>query len=465
MFKKLLIFLFLLIPTISEAHVKWFSNYSFTRPPLQVNDLFGPTFWGLFILSLITTVLFVWLDVWGSRWNAYNKMNAFFDEYAENGQAIMRVALGGVLLMSWQGNTYIAPELPASLIVSWIEFILIFLLMFKKTTILAGVGIIGLYILGVGEFGFFHMLDYVIYPATGFYLVLSSLKNEKWRNFDLPVLYTGLGFSLCWVAFEKLIYPYWGLSVLAQAPALMMGLDPKFFLMSCAFVEFSLGFMLMICLLQRPLAATITVVFFITTSFFGKTEIVGHTILHGALLVFIVKGPGRYYQAPIRFHKSPWMRSLFAIINFSIVFFILIFPYEWMAKKIHVKAQEERKSMDHPQFVIPQNIPKPSVVVHAMKDSMSGYNLHLMTTNFRFSPEKAGGQNIVGEGHAHLYIDGQKVGRVYGEWTQINIPKGGHKIKVTLNTNDHQDYYDGDKQIMHEIEIDETRDVKSQHQH
>src|SRR5690606_33268342 len=114
---------------------------------------------------------------------------------------------------------------------------------------------------------FFHLLDYVIYPAVGIYLIVCYAKNEKIKNLDLPVLYSGLGFSLCWVAFEKLIYPFWGLEVLSKQPALTMGLPHDFFLMSCAFIEFTLGYLLIICLLHRPLAIVVTLVFFTTTCF------------------------------------------------------------------------------------------------------------------------------------------------------------------------------------------------------
>ena len=46
----------------------------------------------------------------------------------------------------------------------------------------------------------------------------------------------------------------WGLEVLQQQPGLTMGLPPEFFLLACAFVEVSLGILLIIGLLQRPLA-------------------------------------------------------------------------------------------------------------------------------------------------------------------------------------------------------------------
>ena len=50
-----------------------------------------------------------------------------------------------------------------------------------------------------------------------------------------------------------------------------------------------------------------------------------------------------------------------------------------------------------------------------------------------------------GEGHAHLYLDGQKVGRMYGEWFHLNqdLSAGDHDIRVVLSANDHSDYVSG----------------------
>jgi len=43
---------------------------------------------------------------------------------------------------------------------------------------------------------------------------------------------------------------------------------------------------------------------------------------------------------------------------------------------------------------------------------------------------------VAGEGHAHLYLDGEKVARVYGRWFHIPEPgPGAHSVRVTLNAN------------------------------
>lgn len=453
-----------LFPLSALAHVKWFSNFNYDQPPLLLSQLGSPSFWGLFALSLISLPLLVWTDKLGEKWLPYQKCNHFLDRYSGNGGLIMRVTMGAVLLMAWQSDSIVAPEISSpSPILSWIQFAMALCLIFRETVILTGVGMILLYVVGIDTQGAFHMLDYVVYPAVGLYLILSHMHNEKMKNLDLPVLYSGLGFSLCWVAFEKLIYPYWGLSVLTQAPALAMGLNHEFFLMSCAFIEFTLGYLLMICLLHRPLAVIISLVFFITTSFFGKTEVLGHTILHGALLVFIVKGPGSYYQAPIRFHKSLWLRSVFAMVNFVILFAVLIYPYEKMAQTIYAKSKAEALAHQHPKLDVPKGTPAPALTMEAFKDDMGGFNIHLMTKNFRFTPERLKEPDKVGEGHAHLYVDGEKIGRIYGEWYHLKLSRGTHKLRATLNSNSHRDYFYDGKQVDAEIEVVEDRDVKTMH--
>lgn len=73
-------------------------------------------------------------------------------------------------------------------------------------------------------------------------------------------------------------------------------------------------------------------------------------------------------------------------------------------------------------------------------DSAGGWNLHLRTQRFQFTPAHAGGKVRAGEGHAHLYIDGEKYTRIYGPWFHLPahaLSQGRHTLTVTLNANDH----------------------------
>jgi zinc transporter ZupT len=90
---------------------------------------------------------------------------------------------------------------------------------------------------------------------------------------------------------------------------------------------------------------------------------------------------------------------------------------------------------------IPKGMPVPTVHLLVRRDSESGWNLHVQTTHFRFTPELINGPNRIGEGHAHLFVDGKKVARLYGPWYHLDhLGPGKHEIRVGLFTNQHAPY-------------------------
>jgi hypothetical protein len=82
------------------------------------------------------------------------------------------------------------------------------------------------------------------------------------------------------------------------------------------------------------------------------------------------------------------------------------------------------------------------------KDAKMGHNINVKTKAFKWAPWNASKPHVQGQGHAHLYVDGEKVTRLYGPWYYIkDLAKGRHTIKVTLNGNDHGDYVRDEKAI------------------
>jgi len=80
----------------------------------------------------------------------------------------------------------------------------------------------------------------------------------------------------------------------------------------------------------------------------------------------------------------------------------------------------------------------PSLTMTAYKDLMSGWNLHIVLSSFTFAPNRVNAAVKPGEGHGHLYINGEKVTRLYSEWYYINpLPPGRHIVTVSLNANNH----------------------------
>jgi hypothetical protein len=106
-----------------------------------------------------------------------------------------------------------------------------------------------------------------------------------------------------------------------------------------------------------------------------------------------------------------------------------------------------------PALEVPEGTPGPTVDLVVHKDAKAGWNLELRTTDFRWAPENVSTDAVMGEGHAHLYVDGVKVARVYGPWYYLgSLPEGEHQLRVTMNANDHSEYAVGG----HVVEDDEA---------
>lgn len=94
--------------------------------------------------------------------------------------------------------------------------------------------------------------------------------------------------------------------------------------------------------------------------------------------------------------------------------------------------------------------PVPTVQLEVVEDAKSGFNVHVETTDFTFAPEKVNDtETESGEGHAHIYVDGEKVARLYGPWFHLgmDLEPGEHEVRVELNANDHRPYASGDAPI------------------
>lgn len=83
----------------------------------------------------------------------------------------------------------------------------------------------------------------------------------------------------------------------------------------------------------------------------------------------------------------------------------------------------------------------PSVAIEVFEDPISGWNVHAVASDYTLAPENASTEHVEGEGHMHLYVDGQKVTRLYGEWWHLSsLTEGDHEIMVELSANDHRAY-------------------------
>jgi len=137
----------------------------------------------------------------------------------------------------------------------------------------------------------------------------------------------------------------------------------------------------------------------------------------------------------------------------------LIFP-TWVLSQQPMPMDMKHQ---HAPKDLPQGVLTPQLNISLSEDTMSGVNLHLQTQNFQLeSPNKAGTHpNNIVEGHAHLYVNGKKIQRVYG--SDIHIPgkyinKGMNQISVTLNGHDHSQWQVAGKSIISTVFINTEKE-------
>ena len=81
----------------------------------------------------------------------------------------------------------------------------------------------------------------------------------------------------------------------------------------------------------------------------------------------------------------------------------------------------------------------PAVDLQVIPLADGSFNLRVSTRNFVFTPQLVDMAGVPGEGHAHLYIDGVKVARLYGEWYHLPaLLEDAETVSVTLYANDHR---------------------------
>ena len=430
------------------AHVKWFSDFSFADKPNGFTEVLTPTFYWLALLSMVVIALMVMVEQWLAHKPWMKRLDGWLASNANRNVDIMRLGMGATLLWAWQAGTLLAPELKIeNEKILWLEFLMAFLLVFPKTCKWTGAGLIVLYLYGISKFGFFYMLDYLLFAGIGYFFIAVYSKKESLRRTALPSVYATVGFCLIWLGIEKLVYPSWSKVLLEQHPVLALGFEHDFFVVGAAFVEISLGFMIMACLQQRLLALTLTIIFLLTTTVFGRQEVVGHTLIHAVLAIFLIAGVG-FTTPPIEWLPRKKLHAPAAAILFAVFLGVLMVPYIFGAKLRYETlasqhaANPEKLAQDSAHSSLydvsnsPQGVPELGLAIH--KDTVKGWNLELITENFVFSPESTGTDPRAGRGHAHLHINGKKEARIYGRWFHLDdLPTGTNEIEVTLNANNH----------------------------
>jgi len=131
------------------------------------------------------------------------------------------------------------------------------------------------------------------------------------------------------------------------------------------------------------------------------------------------------------------------IFLLSILFFApaIVTAQQTQDHSNHEHAEHKHDHMHHAKIETSALEQRPTVKLEVFKDSAAGWNLHLITENFIFAPEKINQVANGNEGHAHIYVNGKKIARLYGSWYHLSgLAQGSHLIRVSLNANDHSEF-------------------------
>ena len=126
----------------------------------------------------------------------------------------------------------------------------------------------------------------------------------------------------------------------------------------------------------------------------------------------------------------------------------------------HDHSAHDHGAHDHDPIV--SSVPI-SIQMTANVEDDGGVNISVTTDGFLWTPDNVDGANVDGEGHGHVYVDGVKVGRMYGpQYHLTGLEPGERELRVTLNANAHNELtYNGER-----LEVIETITVpESAHSH
>lgn len=122
-------------------------------------------------------------------------------------------------------------------------------------------------------------------------------------------------------------------------------------------------------------------------------------------------------------------------------------PYRDTPMDMTMDMPMDRTLHDPDRLINLDAVGAPTVTLEVFPLPDGGFNLHARTSNFAFTPQNIDKAPVLGEGHAHLYVDGVKIARLYSEWHHLpTLPPDAKNLSVSLYANNHQGFaLDGEK--------------------
>jgi hypothetical protein len=276
--------------TPASAHVKWFAPYVVGNAPAPITQtLTNSWFW----LGIILVLAFFAITVIIERLPLGVQTNAGLDRLGaplwNRSDDFMRAVIGAFFVAIFAvGGVYLTPDLQTpNEWVSWLQLLIAALVFSRRTMPLAAAGIIGLWVIALRDYDFFHLLDYLaLGVGVAGYLVLASNPDAGWYKHRFAVLRWGVAIALMWSSLEKFAYAEWFYPLVEERPFLTFGMPRDTFIPMAGVAEFTMGFGLLWTPLIRRLSALALIIIFTTAVYpFGRIDLVGHALIMGTLFL------------------------------------------------------------------------------------------------------------------------------------------------------------------------------------
>lgn len=304
----------------AAAHIKWFEPFDISAQPKSIDAVLSSTFIVFFLISVALVYLFFVIDRIALRrgiMEAFHQRLKVFDGLSI---LIMRGAAGLFFASAWamaifgEIRFYLAPELTVDEDwVPWFQLALALCALSRWTTPLLGAGILVLYALALHDYGIFHLIDYLIFPAIAYFFMATASTSNGWKKSGFVTLYAVTGINFLWLSIEKFAFPDWTYPLLAKHPGILMGINPETYMVLAGFVEFVIIFTLLgaASVATRLIAFAFQTLLVLGIFEFGLVDAIGHLMINAVLFVLIVRGPTDARYILVLSTKSPQMEAYF----------------------------------------------------------------------------------------------------------------------------------------------------------
>lgn len=282
--------LLMVLGTPAYAHVKWFAPYVVGSAPAPITQtLANGWFWLGIVLVLAFLVATVVLEKGPVGLGVSRALDRVTLPLWNRADDFMRVVIGGFFVAIFAvGGVYLTPDLHTpNEWVSWLQLLIAMLVFSRRTMPLAAAGIIGLWVIALRDYDFFHLLDYLaLGVGVAGYLVLAANPNGRFYGQRFAVLRWGVAIALMWSSLEKFAYAEWFYPLVEERPFLTFGMPRDTFIPMAGVAEFTMGFGLLWTPLIRRLSAIALIIIFTAAVYpFGRIDLVGHALIMGTLFL------------------------------------------------------------------------------------------------------------------------------------------------------------------------------------